>query len=78
MDLHPLIPPDLARLEAEGDTRYLRRGPVTFTEVLARASAQMDLDDLRAERERDPVAWLRAHRPWNRLIDRLLHGRGRS
>jgi hypothetical protein len=73
--LHELRPPDLGRLASAGEVRRIRQGPRTIEEVLARARAQMDEEDRLEELARDPVAWMRAHRPRHRLIDRLLYGR---
>lgn len=76
MELHPLDPLELREAAARGNARAivhreLHRQPRTVAEVLADASRAMDEQDAREARERDPVAWARAHRPW-RLIDRLL------
>ena len=53
----------------------LHRGPRTIGEVLAAASAAMDAEDERLERERDPVAWLHTRRRRRNLLGRLLYGR---
>lgn len=74
----PLIPPDLARLAARGEARAIVRGePMSVEEILGRASAAMDEQDRAEEYRRDPIAFLTAHRPRRRLIDRLLNGSGR-
>jgi hypothetical protein len=75
LNLNPPPPPGLPQLLAEGDTRYLRRGPIAFREVLLRASAQMDFEDayqcwLRGE----PVPMMRHPR---RKLRQLLFGRAR-
>lgn len=72
MDLYRL-PADAAmqRPAERGWTIGISRGPVTVAEVLQAASDRMDAEDELLERERDPLAWMRAHRP-RRLIDRLL------
>jgi len=75
VELHPLDLPDLPDLPRPGpvDAGWARsfRQPRTVAEILAGASAAMDAEDAELERQRDPVAWARAHRP-RRLIDRLL------
>ena len=71
MELYPLVPPDLPRPVESGWARSIRRGPRTLDEVLASARAEMDEQDRREEMERDPIAYVRAHRP-SRLLDRLL------
>jgi hypothetical protein len=75
MDLYPPPPPGLPRLMAGGDTRYLRRGPVTFREVLERGRDEMLAEEayqcwLRGE----PVPMMRHPR---RKLRQLLFGRGR-
>jgi hypothetical protein len=65
MDLVPLDPPDLARLEAEGEARMIRHGPVTLQQVLGRAWAEMAEQEQREERQRQ---YERAYQDW-------LHGR---
>jgi hypothetical protein len=77
MELHPLPGPwaDLDRVIAAGNVRLLQQQPRTVGEILRDASAAMDVADEAEEYARDPVSWLRAHRPRRRLIDILLHGR---
>lgn len=76
MELHPLDPLGLARPDpvAEGWAHRLASEPRTLDEILRSASAGMDAEDDRQERERDPVAWLRASRRrrtlWARLFGR--------
>jgi hypothetical protein len=41
-------------------------------EVLRSAAEEMDAEDERLLRERDPLVWARARRPRRRLIDVLL------
>lgn len=50
--LEPLVPPDLARLAAAGETRRIARGgqPVSVSEVLQREVRAMDAADRAAER----------------------------
>jgi len=71
MPVYPLELPDLPRAVARGEARHLYRGERTVAEVLAAAAAEMDAEDAELERQRDPIAYIRAHRP-RRLIDRLL------
>jgi hypothetical protein len=67
------IPPDLARLADEGNARLVtRRRPSTIAEVLERGRDAMAAE----EYAKDPVAYVRAHRPRRTLLDRLLHGKG--
>jgi hypothetical protein len=73
MELHRL-PVDAAMQRDPVDSGWARaiyRGPRTIGQVLAAAAAEMDAEDERLEQARDPVGWVRAHRP-RRLIDRLL------
>lgn len=74
MELHPLPGPfaELGREIAAGNIRMLHQQPRTVSEILRDASAAMDEQDQAEEYARDPVAWLRAHRPRNRLWDRLF------
>jgi len=76
--MYEFVPPDLAKLAAEGDARAIvRRGRSTVAEVLARGRAAMEAEDLAEEYQRDPVAYLRAHRPRRTLLQRLLSGKGK-
>jgi hypothetical protein len=75
LELHPFPLPDpFADLDgkvAEGRARMLRRGPRTLAAVLAEAAAAMDDEDAAEEYAKDPVTWLRAHRPrnlWQKLF----------
>jgi hypothetical protein len=76
VELYPLpgalTGPGLGRAVAEGRARVLRRGPRTLGEVLAEAAAAMDDEDQAEEYAKDPVTWLRAHRPPRNLWERLF------
>jgi hypothetical protein len=75
MDLHPLFvdrPPQPDPVDA-GWARAVSRGPMTIAEVLERGRAEMEAEDERERQARDPIAYIRAHRPrtlWNRLLGR--------
>jgi hypothetical protein len=75
MYTNPLHEP--GRQVDDGWARAIRHGPSTVAEVLERASSRMDEEDRAEEYARDPLAYIGAHRPRTRLIDRLLHGKGR-
>jgi hypothetical protein len=73
VDLYPLQLPDVPQPDPvdTGWARRIRQGPRTIEEVLHAASARMDAEDEAEAYWRDPVAWVRAHRP-RRLWDVLL------
>jgi len=70
MEVFPLELPDLPEAVQQGDVRRISRGPLTVSQVLGQGLAAMLDDDEAQERQRDPIAYIRARRP--RLIDRLL------
>lgn len=80
MDLYPLDPlglsqlPELQRITRQGEMARLYRGERTIGEILRSASKAMDEEDAELERQRDPLAWIRAPRRRS-LLNRLL---GRS
>lgn len=79
MELHRL--PIDAELRPDpvdtGWVRWISRGPSTVGQVLERGRQAMLAEDEAEEYARDPLAYVRAHRPRRRLIDRLLYGRAR-
>jgi hypothetical protein len=74
VELYPLpgALAELGRAVAEGQARMLRRGPRTLAEILTAAAEAMDDEDQAEEYARDPVTWLRAHRPPRNLWERLF------
>lgn len=72
--MYPLPLPDLDQLRQDGEVRRIAHGPSTISEVLGRASAAMDEQDRLEEMRRDPVAYMRAHRPRRNLWQRLMYG----
>jgi hypothetical protein len=72
------VPPDLRRLAEEGDARAIvRRRGRTLEEVLQAARDEMTAEDQAEEYRRDPVGYVRAHRPRRNLWQRLMHGKGK-
>jgi hypothetical protein len=75
VDLYPLpgsLPPDPVDT---GWAQAIHRGPRTVAEVLAAASQAMDAEDMRERMARDPLRWVRTHRPRRTrrtLLARLL------
>jgi hypothetical protein len=70
------VPPDLARMRDEGNARLVtRRLPSTIAEVLERGRDAMKAEDEDEEYRKDPLAYVRAHRPRRTLLQRLLYGR---
>jgi hypothetical protein len=76
MEVYPLRVPDLEERAGRGEARAIARGRSTIAEVLERGRLAMLEEDQAEEYARDPVAFVRAHRPRTRLIDRLLFGKG--
>lgn len=77
MDLYPLIPPGLTERADRGEARAIIRGRRSIPEVLERARLEMEAEDELEDYRKDPLAYVRAHRPCRTLGQRLLHGKAR-